>query len=377
MPAVTDQPTLTVTCSKESAITLPPEQVDQMPNNLDNTERQELENLKSIAKNILDPVNTLADLIPHIDGLRGLLEKRTLLKLVPEMNLGEGRTMLDSGMAISPLMAAFCAREVFRSAAFIKGAGEAVQDAVRGDRPVRVLYAGCGPFALLALPLMAVFSERQVLFTLIDIHPESLRCAQHLIEGFGFSGHVVDYVCTDATRYQIPPDSIPDVIISETMNACLGKEPQVSIARHLLAQAPEALMVPKAVSVEACLLNPSKEHAPVNATQPEKLIEPARDRIYLGKIFELDAETIRQWASITADRLPAASIKIPLPLPDRYQLRLLTRITVYGQTGLQDYDSSLNLPQRLPGKPSFAGGETLQFHYKLGAYPGLGYEVIE
>jgi len=358
-------------------MTFSAEQVGRMTNDPDVIDHQAFENLRRIAQDILDPVNTLADLIPRIGELRVLLESRTLLKFAPEVNLGEGRTMLDSGVAVSPLMAAFCAREVFRSAAFIRGAGEAVLDAARGDRPVRVLYAGCGPFALLALPLMAVFSERQVVFTLIDIHPESLRCAQHLIDGFGFSGHVVEYVCEDATRYQISSDPIPDVIVSETMNVCLGKEPQVSIARHLLAQAPDALMVPKAVTVEACLLDPAKEQVPVGLMQEGKFVEPVRDRVYLGKIFELDAQSVRLWASIIADRLPAASIKIPEPLPERYQLRLLTRIVVYGDTCLQDYDSSLNLPQRMPGKPKFAGGETLQFHYKLGTYPGLGYEAID
>lgn len=352
-----------------------PEQVTCPINELDMTKNHDLEDLKKIAQDILDPKKTLTDLIPRIGDLRALLEKHTLLKLMPEVNLGEGRTMLDSGMAVSPLMAALCAREVFRSAAFIKGTGEAVQDAAREDRPVRVLYAGCGPFALLALPLMAVFSERQVQFTLIDIHPESLHCAQHLIDGFGFSSHVIEYVCADATRYQIPPNSTPDVIVSETMNVCLGKEPQVSIARHLLAQAPDALMVPEAVSVEACLLDPSKEHAPVDSAQGGKLVEPVRDRVYLGKIFELDAQNVSHWAGITEDRLPAATITIPAPLPKHYQARLLTRIVVYNQTCLQDYDSSLNLPQRLPGKPALAGGETLQFHYKLGMYPGLDYEI--
>lgn len=357
-------------------MTFLPGQVTLQPDGLGTSIKHDLENLKEIAQNILDAEKKPADLIPHIGKLRALLEKHTFLKLTPDENLGEGRSMLDSGMAVSPLMAAFCAREVLRSAAFIKGAGAAVQDAAREDRPVRVLYAGCGPFALLALPLMAVFSERQALFTLLDIHPESLRCAQQLIDGFGFTGHVLDYVCADATRYQIPHDSIPDVIVSETMNVCLGKEPQVSIARHLLAQAPDALMVPEAVSIEACLLDPSKEHSPIASAPGEKFVEPVRDRVYLGKVFELNTQNIRHWASITADCLPAASIRIPEPLPERYQMRLLTRIVVYGQTtGLQDYESSLNLPQPLPGKPKFAGGETLQFYYKLGSHPGLGYEV--
>lgn len=353
-----------------------PEYVIPSPNDSGAVNNQDIESLNRIAQDILDPGKTIVDLIPQIGDLRALLERHTLLKLTTEINLVEGRTMLDSGMAVSPLMAAFCAREVLRSAAFIKGAGAAVQDAAHEDCPVRVLYAGCGPFALLALPLMAAFSAQQVVFTLIDIHPESLRCAQHLVDVFGFSGHVLEYVCADATRYQIPSDLIPDVIVSETMNVCLGKEPQVSIARHLLAQAPDALMVPQAVSVEACLLDQKKEHAPIDLTQPEKFVEPVRDRIYLGKIFELNAENIRQWADITEDRLPAGSITIPTPLPQHYQLRLLTRIVVYGQTCLQDYDSSLNLPQALPGKPAIAGGEVLQFHYQLGVHPGLCYETV-
>ena len=337
---------------------------------------QDLEKLKDISRDILEPKNTLVDLIPRIVELKDLLEKYTLLKMTPEVSLTEGRTLLDSGMAVSPLVAAICAREVFRSAAFIKGVGAAVQDAAHNDRPVRVLYAGCGPFALLVLPLMALFSPQQVVFTLIDIHPESLRCVRHLIDDFGFSGHVVEYVCADASHYEIPPDSIPDVIVSETMNVCLGKEPQVSIARRLLAQAPNARMVPEAVSVEVCLLDPLKEFAPIDPAQEGQFIEPVRDRIYLGKVFELDAQNVKRWADITEDSLPAASITVPDSVLQRYQMRLLTRIVVYGQIRLDDYDSSLNLPQRLPGKPTFAGGEILQFHYKLGAYPGLDFEVV-
>jgi hypothetical protein len=55
----------------------------------------------------------------------------------------------------------------------------------------------------------------------------------------------------------------------------------------------------------------------------------------------------------------------------------LTKITVYGETCLDDYDSSLNLPQRLPGKPTLGGGETLRFHYQLSGRPGLACEVCK
>ena len=100
-----------------------------------------------------------------------------------------------------------------------------------------------------------------------------------------------------------------------------------------------------------------------------------RDRIHLGKIFELDAANIRSWQGIDDDHLPAGRVRIPESLDSRYRPYLMTRIEVFGESRLQDYDSSLTIPQPLYGRPVFSGGERLQFYYKLGANPGLGYEV--
>lgn len=115
--------------------------------------KQGMENLKRIAQDILDPEKTLADLSPRISDLRVFLEKRTILKLEPEVNLGEGQSCSIAARRFRHWWAALCApREVFRSAAFIKGAGAAVQGAPPDDRPVRVQY--CGSFA----PCGGIFS---------------------------------------------------------------------------------------------------------------------------------------------------------------------------------------------------------------------------
>jgi hypothetical protein len=95
----------------------------------------------------------------------------------------------------------------------------------------------------------------------------------------------------------------------------------------------------------------------------------------LGKIFELDAANIFHWKEIEGDRLPAGRVRMPSRLERRYRPHLLTRIAVYDEIRLQDYDCSLTVPQRLPGRPELAGGETLQFYYRLGPHPRLGHEV--
>lgn len=352
-------------------VTDPPSMATSDPHDSHDPER-----LRKLTLDLLDPAHSKSALIPQATALRQMLERRSALPGPEAIALGNTQTLLESGLAISPIKAALCARECFRTIAFIKGLGMAISEARRPGRAVRVLYAGCGPFATLALPLMSVLSSQDAVFTLIDIHEEALSHARQLIDGFGLSSHVARYARADAARYRIPAGETPDVIVSETMNASLRGEPQVAIARHLMAQAPEARMVPANVSVEACLLHLAREYAApvINAGAPAVAPEP--DRIYLGTVFELNAKSIRDWAGLKACSLPAACIRIPASFEQRYRPMLLTRIDVYGDSRLLDHESSLNLPQPFPGKPVFQGGEELQFRYRLGSRPGLEFELV-
>ena len=336
---------------------------------------EDLDALKRIAREIVDPEKATADLIPVAEALRDMFERRAHFRADDGRDLGAGQTRLDSGLAISPSLAAMCLRELARTLAFIRGLHGAIEDALIPGRPVRVLYAGCGPYALLAVPLMTIFPSGQVKFALLDIHRESLDHALALIDSFGLGDYVENVICADAAHYRIPQEKLPEVIVSETMAVCLRNEPQVAIARNLLAQAPQALMVPQLVRVEACLLNPSREFVVMPSDYVGDFPEPDRDRVALGQVFALDAAAIRSWEGVTGDRLPAGQVRIPAPLEGRYVPNLLTRIAVYGKTRLQDYDCSLTLPRPISKKRCFSGGETLHFHYRLGAHPGLDFEL--
>lgn len=336
-----------------------------------------LDELAAISREILAPGRELIELLPQALALRDLFERLARFRIDTGRDIGAGETRLDSGLAISPTLAAMCIREPFRTLAFIRGLAGAIGDALHADRPVRVLYAGCGPYALLALPLMTAYSPAQARFTLLDIHQDALAGALALIDTFGLAGHLDGAFCADATRYEIPADALPDVIVSETVAVCLHNEPQVSIARHLLSQAPGARMVPRSVRVDACMLDVGREHLLLPADHAGGFPAPQRDRLPLGTLFELDAAAVHGWHGLEGDRLPAGRVRIPARLDARYRFHLLTRIDVHGENTLQDYDSSLTVPQPLPGRPSFEGGENLQFHYRLGSRPELGYEVLE
>jgi len=90
----------------------------------------------------------------------------------------------------------------------------------------------------------------------------------------------------------------------------------------------------------------------------------------LGSVFRLDAAAIRGWLGMTGP-LPAGALRMPATIPAGMQARLLTKIVAFGPHRLDDWDSSLNLPQHFPGRPDLRGGETLRFAYDVGERPGL------
>ena len=314
--------------------------------------------LAQIARAIADPARSLSSLIGETGQLRAFVERHSQLSMAGSDRMTKGESTLPSGWAISPVQAALCAREPLRSAAFIQGLAAAIMAALDAERPVSVLYAGCGPFALLALPLMAIFSPHQVRFTILEVHQEALDYARALIEKLGYGAHVAAFVCADAATWRLAPEALPDVIVSETMNTALGKEPQVAIMRNLYVQAPQAALVPAAIAV--------------HLGQPgHTMHEPCAD---WGRIFEVSSDSILAWQKEEGGSLPAASIRLPAALARAP--KLLTRIRVHGDIVLHDYDCSLNLPLHLPGKPQLTGSETLAFSYQLGSTPGLACEVL-
>lgn len=268
-----------------------------------------------------------------------------------------------------------CVEDYVRTIKFIRGTHAAIvhlRNRVTG-RPVRVLYAGCGPRAPLAVPLMALFPPAEAMFTLVDMHSESMASVKSMVAGLGLGRSVAGFVTADATAYRVGADQPPDVILIETMQACLEMEPQVAITRHLLKQAPQAILIPQEVLIELTLLNPSREFTVDGGGQNQ--VFPQRDRIPVGPVFVLNHETAQSWEDRFSERLPALDVRVPDPLAPQYQPMLTTTIRVYGQHVLQDYDSGLTCPRRPWIKGAIQPGATIHFHYELGRHPALKGEV--
>ncbi len=270
-----------------------------------------------------------------------------------------------SGKAIDTAAAAFCIMDMMRTRVFLRGIEEAIRMQLQQQpgKPVTVLYAGTGPFATLLTPLTTVFGPGELQLILLEINPVSMEYLDKTIRVFNMGPYILDKVLADAATYRIPDAQQPDIVLSETMNYALYKEPQVSIFANLSGQRPGALLIPEMITVEAALI----ERDDTGTTS--KMVP-------LKVLLELNAATA-QLISKEEGVVPVLTdgIRVELPslsYPVTDKLALLTHIKVFGEHTLSVNECGLTMPFPVPNIPSAgANPSALRFTYKRGAVPGF------
>ena len=140
-------------------------------------------------------VTSLDQLFRDITGLReNTLEPRDRLA-----------SSLPAG-CISPLDAGRCLLDVRRTAVYLRGVYDAIQEAQRRfpGEIINILYAGCGPFALLCLPLLPLLAGQAIHFTLLDVHARAIACVREILAAVRLEAANIECLVSDATRYQMP-----------------------------------------------------------------------------------------------------------------------------------------------------------------------------
>jgi hypothetical protein len=245
-----------------------------------------------------------------LDAAAGELYDRLAAIRTPRSRDGSS---LPGGKALSPVDAASCIRDARRTAVFLRGVNEAIRRFA--GRPIELVYAGTGPFAPLAVPLMPRLPAG-VRFTFIDAHAESIDCLAAILGRLGLRGTLV---IGDAARYRHP--TAPHVVIAEVMQRALSVEGQVAITRNLAPQlAPGGIFVPRRVTVDLAVADPQ---------QPRTMQR-------VGRIVNLTAATARR-------ALPPRRLRLPA-IPPGHRAAYATRVVAYGRHALEAFESGLTQP---------------------------------
>ncbi len=341
--------------------------------------------LSDITKIVLDANSSNEQLRRALDQFAKMCSAISNLEPDPSYTAWSDDTFLSQGVALNPRAAAYCIKDYQRSVAFIRGAYAAIKvlrQRAGSARRTKILYAGCGPFATLLLPLLHLFKPDELNVHLLDIHQQSLDSVSNLINSLGLSEYEIKLVQADACTYQTP-DSF-DLIIVETMQKALEQEPQLAVTANLAHQlATNGLFIPEEISVELCLAHLEDEKEAYEACghiDKERLLREGK-RHQICNLIRLSASSakalIDQTQNQATPEIDLGTTTIPsINQLNSYQPLLFTRITVFSEHTLDDYESSLTLPSRCMDLEPLEAKASFQGAYVVGSYPKIQFYAI-
>lgn len=311
-----------------------------------------IEKLRNISNDILKPEDFHEKLAPAVTAYTELLFK--LGKIDHEGVEDRKHIGLEFGNAVGTFWAANCVKEVFRTQRFIRGLHLAIKDKLKQKGgTVNVLYAGTGPFATLALPIMTQFRPEEVQFSFLEINKNSFDKLQDVILAFDLQKYIKRSEIADATGYVLPDKDV-DIVLSETLNRALITEPQVFIMLNIAKQLDDdVIFIPEEITVNLCIKkrnenkpNKLKTLINFNLAQMRQIIRNSNSQEWVFEEIEAQIEDT------------AAT-----------DLCYATEIKVYRNNFLGYNDSSLNLLERV--KVDQNESKKIYFKYSAVEKPGF------
>jgi len=314
------------------------------------------ERLAACAAPLLDPAAPAGEQRAAAQGLFALCCE---LAGLPRdgAGLADEPSLLPQGRALGPLSAARCLLDFARTAAFLQGLRAAV-DAAGGrfGAPVEVLYAGCGPFAPLFLPLTTVLPAGSARFTLLDLHEQSVVTVLRLAAACGAEPWLAEASVADAFAFE--PRRRPHVAVVETMQRALEHEPQAALMGQLARRLePGGLVLPEVIELSVALADLGRELG----------AGAERRRTPLGLLLRLEGDALGASPLVQEARLRS---RVPEGAPPGHAL-VLTHVRVHGCHALGDYDSGITYPLVLHALGLLDPGCEIEVAWRAGRDPAI------
>lgn len=300
--------------------------------------------LKEITKVLLKQEDDYGEIKKATDDLYDLF--LNVSKLEEDDEFSRKHYYLPKGKAIGAVWAGRCVKEFMRTKKFLRGVFLGIKKAQEKfpNRKIHILYAGTGPFATLIVPLTSIFTSEEIECTLLEINLNSIDNLRNVIKTFEIEEYITDIIQCDATEYKTGKDKPIHMVVTETMQRALKKEPQVAITLNLVSQMEEdGILIPQNISIEAGFLDPKRDMERMMGIEGAEI-----DYCYnLNKIFQLNKE-MALVKDNKAKYFEEVEVDIPDDIEKRYKsLSLFTNIQVFEEEQLTYNQCSLNMREKV------------------------------
>ena len=299
--------------------------------------------------------------------------------VLTDKQLDNNEIVVQGGIALSSSGAADCVDDCLRTVNFIKGIHKALNNLVVHfpNRNINILYAGCGPYATLILPLLSLFSKERISAVFLDINISSIESVQKIISIIAFEDYNLQLIEADATTYVIPESFEVDLAVSETMHYALTREPQVAISRNIIRQLPQhAIFIPQEIKIDLAYTffdyEPSLK-MDINGIKGYKNMQPYIYNVFVDRLLTINKEHFV--GDLIASKIETDYYTLPINFSNHPDICLFTEIKIFEDIELKTAESYITNPYCLVSIYGISNYTEIQFVYDYGDIPKWSYKL--
>ncbi len=300
-------------------------------------------------------------------------------KLIMHSHSNDNETVVQGGVALSSSGAADCVDDYLRTISFIKGIYKALTKLLNDltKKEINILYAGCGPYATLILPLLPLFDKGRVNAVLLDINASSLESVQNLIATIGLEGYNLQLIEANAITYKISEEFNVDLAISETMHYALTREPQVAISRNIVRQLPpHAIFIPQEIRIDLAYTffdyEPYLRNA-INEVKGYKELQPYHYKVFVDRLFTINKEHFGR--ENHNSKIESAFYALPATFENYPDICLFTELTIFEDIELKTAESYITNPYCLVSMYGIKEHSEIKLLYDFCDIPKWSYKL--
>ncbi|BFM45407.1 hypothetical protein CFS9_40480 [Flavobacterium sp. CFS9] len=286
---------------------------------------------------------------------------------------------VKGGVALSSSGAADCVDDYLRTVYFIKGIYKALTKLCNDfpERSINILYAGCGPYATLILPLLPLFNKDRIKAILLDINTASIASVHHILSVTGLNNYVLQLIETDAITYTKPQDFVIDLAISETMHYALTREPQVAITRNIVSQLPShGILIPQEIKIDLTYsfldYEPSLKNAKTEVKGRNEM-QPYPHSVFVDRLFTISKEL---FGNTSQDLVFKSDFyNLPADFSNHPDVCIFTEIRIFEDIELKNAESYITNPFCIASMYNLTEYSEIQFLYDFSDIPKWSYNV--